>query len=741
MSVFFCNETVLVYAINELVFAFAVGSTTVREFSLATLSIVERNAPVIGTIARAVFAVILLTICIMLLMSRTTLKQPRLGSCTAPACNRAINYLESLLDDAVDPCQDLYNHVCGKWLETADEGLDFIDYAARLTLYHVNSGLLYETVSDTVVPRAVQPVAQFLKLCWHYVNSDMPSEGKEALGFAEMSQYADIGKVSNTANFLEQLVRLSLARGLVTIIGMKLLRSTNGANQLNLLPGQSIAQKMEEPMLTDEILEYIRGLVARSNFSRRLDASSIFTQDRHMQNFLSSPISKKSYKLIVLGSLSKNFSTDNWISALNSILAEDDKVGSLSTIKVHGLNTIEGILAFFLGLADYGTAYIYVQILIDAFRFDFIRRSAQRRRKSAKICLKATLDVMRQTPFVIGTEVLGWPSDREGDVSVNILRDVVTTAMAEGNIVWMTSYSKRRVRALLGSALIYAQAESLTGVPSVSVEEFNASLATDNFPAIYMRLKSKQRDALLKTPLHETEDIYTSRFMDSRVLYDSDTNAVFVPAALREEPIAYTAEVPAEYSIAILGALLGRELIRALFSGSEVKDDEWSIREFRRIRFYQDCVGALARSVFNMSLEEIHGNGSDIAQWVLAAHLAHGTLRSKLEKFERRPNWNEYWVQAQRVFFRRFCLMSCTAKEKRYKQAARIRCILPSINIPDFPAGRRIWRIETLRQTRCNNNNQWLWGDRLTTFRDLTQHYRLERRKFPPPHVKLNKRP
>ncbi|KAM7295667.1 hypothetical protein ISCGN_025164 [Ixodes scapularis] len=34
---------------------------------------------------------------------------------------------------------------------------------------------------------------------------------------------------------------------------------------------------------------------------------------------------------------------------------------------------------------------------------------------------------------------------------------------------------------------------------------------------------------------------------------------------------------------------------------------------------------------------------------------------------------------------------------------------------------------------------EWSWGDRLTTFRDITQHHRLNRRKYPPPHDKLNK--
>ncbi|XP_075525011.1 uncharacterized protein LOC142557205 [Dermacentor variabilis] len=35
---------------------------------------------------------------------------------------------------------------------------------------------------------------------------------------------------------------------------------------------------------------------------------------------------------------------------------------------------------------------------------------------------------------------------------------------------------------------------------------------------------------------------------------------------------------------------------------------------------------------------------------------------------------------------------------------------------------------------------EWTWGDRMTTFRDITQHYRLNRCKYPPPHAKLNKK-
>ncbi|KAH7965496.1 hypothetical protein HPB49_008482 [Dermacentor silvarum] len=671
-------------ALRTLTICRNVGSTTVREISLATLSRLERHAPAVGMFTLTFFVLVMLTISIMALMKRTIHKGPRQGGCMALACDRALKDLQILLDDKVDPCQDLYNHVCRKWRQTAHEGLNFLDNSARLTMSRVNSRLLFDTSPETEATRDMQSVAKFLKMCWRYVNSAAPSGGRQALEISEIREYADIGEVSNFSNFIEHLIHLSLARGVVTVIGMKLLRSVNGVNRLHLFPGQSIAQKMDETTLTDEMLEYIRGVFAQYNLSRTFDASSISAQERRMQNMLSSSVRKQSYKLVVLRSLSNNFSTERWISTLNSILAEDDKVGSLSTIKVHGLDTVRKIIRFIEGLVDHGTAYIRIQVLMEAFRFDFIRRSTQHKSKRANSCLKATLDVVTQAPFVIETQVLGWPSEREGDVSFNILSEVVSTATAEENIVGMTSNNKRRVTSLLWNALIYAQAESFTNVTSMSVEVFNASLATVGFPAIYMRLKTKQRGALLKAPLHETDDIYASRFMDSRVFYDSIMNVVFLPVALRDKPVTYSAEVPVEYSIAMLGALIARELIRTVFPGCEVSEGERCSDELKRAQFYQDCVAALARAVFNVSLEEIDGHISDIAQWVLAAQWAHGALRTAIEKFERLHNWNEYWVQAQRVFFRRFCLMSCTAKDERYLQAARIRCILPLINIAEF---------------------------------------------------------
>lgn len=33
----------------------------------------------------------------------------------------------------------------------------------------------------------------------------------------------------------------------------------------------------------------------------------------------------------------------------------------------------------------------------------------------------------------------------------------------------------------------------------------------------------------------------------------------------------------------------------------------------------------------------------------------------------------------------------------------------------------------------------WEWDDRLTKFCDITQHYRMQRREYPPPHPKLNR--
>lgn len=49
-------------------------------------------------------------------------------------------------------------------------------------------------------------------------------------------------------------------------------------------------------------------------------------------------------------------------------------------------------------------------------------------------------------------------------------------------------------------------------------------------------------------------------------------------------------------------------------------------------------------------------------------------------------------------------------------------------------------RAATVNTAAATSSGEWEWEDRLTSFRDITQHYRLARCKFPPPHQKLNKK-
>lgn len=37
------------------------------------------------------------------------------------------------------------------------------------------------------------------------------------------------------------------------------------------------------------------------------------------------------------------------------------------------------------------------------------------------------------------------------------------------------------------------------------------------------------------------------------------------------------------------------------------------------------------------------------------------------------------------------------------------------------------------------SSDVWEWEDRMTTFNDITKHYKLQRRVYPPPHLKLNR--
>ncbi|KAH7952806.1 hypothetical protein HPB49_001371 [Dermacentor silvarum] len=106
---------------------------------------------------------------------------------------------------------------------------------------------------------------------------------------------------------------------------------------------------------------------------------------------------------------------------------------------------------------------------------------------------------------------------------------------------------------------------------------------------------------------------------------------------------------------------------------------------------FEQCLRSLWLSKTNETLApssaEADGRGApgtygagELLFWTQGARLAFAGLKEALSGFHRDTNWPSYWRRAQKSFFRRFCLLRCSAS----KPSSRLRCLLPLANMVEF---------------------------------------------------------
>ncbi|KAH7969522.1 hypothetical protein HPB52_019266 [Rhipicephalus sanguineus] len=210
---------------------------------------------------------------------------------------------------------------------------------------------------------------------------------------------------------------------------------------------------------------------------------------------------------------------------------------------------------------------------------------------------------------------------------------------------------------------------------------------------VFWSLRISRRAESLQNPPSESELAATRHFLDARVVYDGSLNALLLPAAVLLRPVLYPEDVPVEMVMSTLGPLLAEELYRALLPPPD-DTDLWTSETRHAIDRFERCLRSLWLRKTNETLttSPLVADGSrgvgppgaygagELLFWVQGARVAFAGLQEALSGFQRATNWPSYWRRAQKSFFRRFCLLRCSAS----KPSSRIRCLLPLANMIEF---------------------------------------------------------
>ncbi|KAK8786144.1 hypothetical protein V5799_007492 [Amblyomma americanum] len=100
-----------------------------------------------------------------LIKKRTTLENL---ACTTSECHKAVKFVESFTDKTVKPCDDLYRHVCGRWLRKVSKPTSFMaDVARNFSVLRATSVASYEKRSSEN-EAVLEAVSKYYRSCNQY---------------------------------------------------------------------------------------------------------------------------------------------------------------------------------------------------------------------------------------------------------------------------------------------------------------------------------------------------------------------------------------------------------------------------------------------------------------------------------------------------------------------------------------------------------------------------------------------
>ncbi|XP_075543532.1 phosphate-regulating neutral endopeptidase PHEX-like [Dermacentor variabilis] len=607
----------------------------------------------------------------------------RLPECSTASCKQAVHDIETLIDYSVEPCKDFYRHVCHRWEGSRGIGVDrdsasFLRSGVERFLRYANTSLK-SVGREKPASTDFLYAAKFYSSCERFLSSPNVSLSEVLLSSREYGE--EVLRRSSFTSVGRYIIELSLARGITTVLDVRLSRFPDGVF-LRILRGQTLSQKLGVEQALP-LQEYLEEVLSESSIihGREFNLTYVLEIEHRLQNYMVGEIHEQRQGAAVLQHLSTVIRSWEWLDALNSHLADTHQLSSQSVISIGNIGVIRKLMYFFRELVDYGVVYLYVQVLFDALRFDYLRRlNTSDTERVVLSCLQATRLAMRKATTAIFSELF---SEQSTDVVISRIFQHVREVVADGSaFTWMSEFRREEARRRLQDVGVHQfRIWSLNEEPHA----YNLTEASvgSKFPSLFIGLKKLQQQSLLEDPsaVHQAniDDVF---LRGTEVFYDKVSNTVIIPAFMRREPIVYVDDVPPEFTMGTLGVLLTRALLQTALP--QITGGTWAYFEKTSLHRFEHCVDTWAASALNLTLRYARDdNHPEFYVWSHSTRSAYEALRETYHRSVTISNWKNQWQSALETFFRRFCLLSCRVRNEQ-QPASSIFCFLPQLNMKEF---------------------------------------------------------
>ncbi|XP_050046619.2 uncharacterized protein [Dermacentor andersoni] len=669
------------------------GGTTLREFIPLT-SITEKVSrfPVFYGSFGALAALTIVALAVMF-WSPDPKRHPQ-GDCGSDECRDAYGYLDSLLDPAIDPCTDFYRHVCRRWHIGNIDGATLTKVAARGVIDELYATLLRKGVEPTgesgdASARAEALMVRFHAACGSFVVAWTHKDAAQRL-VREYRSESDVLQLRSTADALRRIVQLSLERGISTLFKVRLIRLSDSEVALYVSRGQTLAEKLEDPGHSSALVEFFKEALEEAS---KIQGAGIRKSEI---NATVSELLRYDKKAALRGAVLPTAETVNasyfaiildevepqlWVQFVNSMVTGDTTINEQTPVMCQELSHVKAAVELLAKNRRIGLIYIFFHIAMEVGRFYYRNKFLYDEPKEAEvICMAASQDVMihgwlsvflNMTQALLPAKSRAWPIfDSVRSMSSEHLLDAgLDEADKEGVL---TALHDVTLIAQYGYSSSFPTSMANASVPS-SVQ-YNTDFA--NF---YTSLKALEATRRLQDPPSLEEVLIGESLFAHKATYSRLLKAVLLPPAMQRPPLLYSTKVPLEFDMGTVGVLLSKAVFEAGLPSARIGASWYNLN----VKEFVECVQRSASSASLMNAANLTvRQGLELFAWARAVRIAHDTMKNRYSGTLPELRYADIWANAQRTFFRRFCLLTCSAEDAG--QESRLHCLVPLLNMVEF---------------------------------------------------------